>query len=330
MSLTNDIRKIFVTGGAGFIGAHLVNTILDTTDDAVTVFDNFSRGQRFHFGERLSNSRLTIIEADAQDQGKLIQAIQGHDIVYHFAANSDIARAQQEPSVDFMNGTLLTHNVLEAMRIAGVKRIVFTSGSGVYGEVGSTPVQENYDRMIPISTYGACKLACEALISAYSFMFEITGTVFRFANVVGPNQTHGVAYDFIHRLAQHPTQLKIFGDGTQSKPYIHIEDILNAFFLMEKTQVSGYDMFNVGSQDHLTVREIADIVCERMGLSNVKYLFTGGSRGWKADVPVYRLNTDKIRSHGWHNKRNSREAVVAAVDAMLTHLKSEPVLKSQS
>lgn len=317
------VKKVFVTGGAGFIGAHLVNTLLDTTTAVVTVFDNFSTGRRFHFGERLSNQRLTIVEADAKDQDQLMQAVEGHDIVYHFAANSDIARAQQEPSVDFMNGTLLTHNLLEAMRITGVKRIVFTSGSGVYGEVSSTPVSENYDRMIPISTYGACKLACEALISAYSFMFDITGTVFRFANVVGPQQTHGVAYDFIHRLAQNPTELKIFGDGTQSKPYIYIEDILNAFFLMEKTQVSGFDVFNVGSQDYLTVREIADIVCERMGLHNVNYMFTGGSRGWKADVPVYRLNTDKIRSYGWHNKRNSREAVTAAVDAMLAQLNSE-------
>ena len=242
----------------------------------------------------MSDPRLTIVEANAQDQDSLIQAIQGHDIVYHFASNSDIAKAQQEPSVDFLNGTLLAHNVLEAMRIINVKRIVFTSGSGVYGEVDSTPVRENYDRMIPVSTYGACKLACEALISAYSFMFEITGTVFRFANVVGPHQTHGVAYDFIHRLAQDPTQLKIFGDGTQSKPYVHIDDILNAFLLMETTQASGYDVFNVGTQDHLTVREIADIVCERMGLNNVQYMFTGGSRGWKADVPVYRLNTDKF------------------------------------
>jgi UDP-glucose 4-epimerase len=321
--LTDNIRKVFVTGGAGFIGSHLVNTILDTTDATVTVFDNFSTGRRFHFGERVSDRRLTIIEADAQAQDKLIQAIQDHDIVYHFASNSDIAKAQQEPSVDFLNGTLLAHNVLEAMRITGVKRIVFTSGSGVYGEVGSTPVPENYDRMLPVSTYGACKLACEALISAYSFMFDITGTVFRFANVVGPHQTHGVAYDFIRRLAQDPTQLKIFGDGTQSKPYVHIDDILNAFFLMEKTQVSGYDVFNVGTQDHLTVREIADIVCERMGLSNVEYIFTGGSRGWKADVPVYRLNTDKIRSSGWRNGRNSRESVIAAVDAMLADLKSE-------
>jgi len=311
----------FITGGAGFIGAHLVNHLIDKTDALVTVFDNFSTGQRWHFGKRVEDKRLTIIEADARDQEKLIGAMPCHDIVYHFAANSDIARAQQEPAIDFLNGTIPTHNVLEAMRISGVKRIVFTSGSGVYGEIGSTPVQENYDRMIPISTYGACKLACESLISAYSFMFDITGTVFRFANVVGPNQTHGVAYDFIQRLAKDPTELKIFGDGTQSKPYVHIEDILKAFSLMEKSQTEGYDVFNVGTQDHLTVHEIADIVCEKMELANVHYAFTGGSRGWKADVPIYRLNTDKIRARGWLDTYNSREAVVAAVNAMLENLR---------
>jgi UDP-glucose 4-epimerase len=316
------MNNYFVTGGAGFIGAHLVNHLLDTTDAKVTVYDNFSTGQRWHFGERIKNPRLTIIEADAQDQDRLITAMADHDMVYHFAANSDIARAQKEPTIDFRNGTIPTNNVLEAMRVTGVKRIAFTSGSGVYGEVDATPVPENYDRMIPVSTYGACKLACEALISAYSFMFDITGTVCRFANVVGPQQTHGVAYDFMRRLAKDPTQLKIFGDGTQSKPYIHVEDVLAAFRMMEKTQTSGYDVFNVGSEDFLTVREIADIVCERMGLKNVQYNFTGGSRGWKADVPVYRLNTNKIRSRGWQNKRNSREAVVAAVDSMLLDIKA--------
>ncbi len=312
----------FVTGGAGFIGAHLVNHLLDATDAQVTVFDNFSTGRRWHFGDRIKHPRLSIVEANAQDQAALVKALRGHDRVYHLAANSDIARAQTEPAIDFNNGTVPTHNVLEAMRITGVKRITFTSGSGVYGEVDDQPVPENYDRMIPVSTYGACKLACESLISAYSFMFDMTGTVFRFANVVGPNQTHGVAYDFIRRLAKDPTQLKIFGDGTQSKPYIHVEDVLAAFRLMETRQAGGYDVFNVGSQDFLTVREIADIVCERMGLKGVKYNFTGGSRGWKADVPVYRLNTNKVRAQGWQNRRNSREAVVAAVDSILVEIKS--------
>lgn len=175
--------------------------------------------------------------------------------------------------------------------------------------------------MIPISTYGAQKLACESFISAYCHMFELTGTVFRFANIVGPHQTHGVAYDFIRRLAKDPTRLLIYGDGRQSKPYLHIEDVLTAFRLMEKAQWTGYEVFNVGSQDHLTVREIADIVVERMGLQKVVFEFTGGARGWKADVPVYRLATEKIRARGWSNRRNSREAVVTAVDAMIEDLK---------
>ena len=226
------LNKYFVTGGAGFIGSHWVNHLLDRTPASVTVFDNFSTGRRWHFGDRVHDPRLTIIEADGRDADALRRAMPGHDIVYHFAANSDIARAQTDPSIDFNNGTVPMNNVLEAMRQTGVKRIVFTSGSGVYGEVSSVPVAERYDRMIPVSTYGACKLACESLVSAYSFMFDITGTVFRFANVVGPRQTHGVAYDFIRRLARDPSRLQIFGDGTQSKPYVHIDDILAAFGMM--------------------------------------------------------------------------------------------------
>lgn len=310
----------FVTGGAGFIGAHLVNRLLDTTEARVTVFDNFSTGQHRHFGDRLDNPRLNIIEGDAQDARVLKEAIGGHDVVYHFASNSDIARAAKEPDIDFRNGTLLTNNVLEAMRKTGVRRIVFTSGSGVYGDVPPEPIPEDYSKMIPVSTYGACKLASETLISAYSFMFDMHGMVFRFANVVGSQQTHGVAYDFIHRLSKDPTKLLIYGDGRQSKPYIHVDDVLEAFFLIERGGDSGYEYHNVASEDHLTVKEIADIVVERMGLKNVAYEFTGGARGWKADVPIYRLDTKKIRARGWSNRLNSRQAVEAAVAAMIREI----------
>lgn len=313
--------KYFVTGGAGFIGAHLVNRLLDTTDGTVTVFDNFSTGRRWHFGPRVDSPRLRIIEGNCQEPAEVEAAIGGHDLVFHLASNSDIARAATDPDVDFANGTVLTRNVLEAMRKKGVRRIVFTSGSGVYGEVPPRPIAEDYDRMIPVSTYGACKLACEALISAYSFMFDLQGIVFRFANVVGPQQTHGVAYDFLCRLAKDPSRLLVYGDGTQSKPYIHVDDVLDAFLLFTgRDDRPGYQYYNVASQDFLTVREIADLVVERMGLRSVRYEFTGGSRGWKADVPLYRLDTAKIRSQGWSNRRNSREAVTAAVDAMIRDL----------
>jgi UDP-glucose 4-epimerase len=244
----------------------------------------------------------------------------GHDVVYHFASNSDIARAATEPAIDFLNGTLLTHNVLEAMRDTGVKRVLFTSGSGVYGDVPPVPIPEEYAKMLPISTYGACKLASESLISAYCHMFGVTGTVFRFANVVGPHQTHGVAYDFLRRLAKDPTQLKIYGDGQQTKPYVHINDVMAAFQLLERSQSSGYDVFNVGTEDFLTVRDVADIVVDRMKLANVRYEFTGGARGWKADVPVYKLDSRKIRDRGWSSQLNSRESVIAAVESMIQDL----------
>jgi len=317
-----DNHKYFVTGGAGFIGAHLTARLLKETGGTVTVFDNFSTGQRWHLAGIPEDGRLSIVEGDARDLEAVRIAIRGHHTVFHLASNSDIARAAIDPDVDFNNGTMLTRNVLEAMRLENVKRIFFTSGSGVYGEVPPYPIPEDYDKMIPVSTYGACKLACEALISAYSFMFDMQGVVFRFANVVGPRQTHGVAYDFIRRLAANPARLKIFGDGSQSKPYIHVDDVVGAFLMLEKNPEPGYRYFNVASEDFLTVSEIADLIVECMGLKNVEYAFTGGSRGWKADVPLYRLDTKKIRSLGWSNRLNSREAVRASIESMLSDVKA--------
>ena len=171
--------KYFITGGAGFIGSNFTNFLLENPENEVTVYDSFLKGHRWHFRKNITSSKLTIIKGDVTDMVKLQASMKDHDIVYHFAANSDIAAAQQDPGVDFNNGTVLTFNVLEAMRKTGVKRIVFTSGSGVYGEVPPEPIPELYDKMIPISTYGASKLASETLISAYSFMFDLTGTVFR-------------------------------------------------------------------------------------------------------------------------------------------------------
>jgi UDP-glucose 4-epimerase len=314
-------KRYFITGGAGFIGAHLTNRLLEN-GHAVTVYDNFSNGYRWHFGHNEFHPSLTIVEADICDQSRLEAAIAGHDVVFHFASNADIARSSVEPDIDFTIGTLLTRCVLEAMRKTGVRRIAFTSGSGVYGDVPRTPIPEDYARMIPVSTYGAQKLASEALISAYSFMFEMHGMVFRFANVVGPQQTHGVAYDFLRRLARNPDRLTILGDGTQDKPYIHVRDVLDAFLLIEEEARGGYEYHNVASQDSLTVREIADIVCSELGLGQIPYDFTGGNRGWKADVPFYRLDTSKIRARGWSNRMNSRQAVTDSVVSMIGDIRA--------
>ena len=210
--------RFFVTGGAGFLGSNLVNTILDRRLGAVTVLDSFLTGRREHFGERVDSPDLTIVEGDAADTPAVARAVAGHDVVFHLAANSDIARAANEPLVDFDNGTRLAQSVLEAMREEGVKRILFSSGSGVYGEVPPEPLGEDFAPMVPISTYGASKLACEALISAYCHMFDFVGTVFRFANVVGPHMTHGVSHDFVRRLTATPRIWSSTATATRPSP----------------------------------------------------------------------------------------------------------------
>ncbi|HRI72419.1 MAG TPA: NAD-dependent epimerase/dehydratase family protein [Polyangium sp.] len=281
------------------------------------MFDNFLTGTEKHLASVRDNPRLTVVRGDIREPELLTRVIAGHDIVYHFASNADIAQAVVNPDIDFDNGTLLCRNVLEAMRKTGVRRIRFTSGSGVYGDIPPTPIPEDWPTMIPVSTYGAGKLAAEALISAYCFMFDFEGTVFRFANVVGPRQTHGVGYDFVRKLRANPQKLLILGDGSQSKPYIHVFDVLDAFALLERERRAPYEYFNVGTTDHITVREIADIVVRELGLSGVNYEYTGGARGWKGDVPVYRLDTSKIRARGWASKYTSEGAVTDAIRAMI-------------
>lgn len=312
--------RYFITGGAGFLGSHLVGILLRDREGDITVYDNFSTGRMSHLEEFSESPRLQIVEGNVGDLETLQAAIKGHDVVFHLASNSDIARAAEDPMIDFSDGIQLTQTLLEAARLQGVKRILFTSGSGVYGDIPPEPIPEAYPHMIPISTYGAQKLASEAFISAYCHMFDMVGTILRFANVVGPNMTHGVSHDFARRLSECPNQLTILGDGQQSKPYVHADDVVAAMLLMLDIQTSGFDCFNVAGTDHLLVREIADIVVNEMGLENTEYKFTGGSRGWRADVPVYRLDSSKIRSHGWDTRRNSKEAVTAAVRSCLAEI----------
>lgn len=303
-----------IAGGAGFIGSHMACRLLDRDPQArVVIYDNFSSGRAWHLP---SDPRLEVVRGDLKDLPALKAALAGVHTVFHFASNPDIAKAATQPDIDFWEGTYLTQNLLEAMRQTGVSRLIYASGSGVYGETGETAVDENFSPLRPISTYGASKLACEALMTAYSHMFGLRGAAFRFANVVGPRQTHGVAYDFIRRLIKQPSHLAILGNGRQSKSYIHVDDVLNALLLIHDQDPSGYDVFNVATQDYLTVREIADLVVARLGLTDVAYQFAGGDRGWKGDVPIVRFNSDKIRARGWTNQRTSTEAMTHAIDSM--------------
>jgi UDP-glucose 4-epimerase len=322
-SYTPGWNNVFVSGGAGFIGSHLVRWLLkDQRIQRVVIFDNFSSGQLSHIQEMSHDPRLEIAKADLKELSAVSSAMAGCDTVFHLAANPDIARAVTQPDIDFWEGTYLTQNVLEAMRENKVRKIFYTSGSGVYGENPEAAFREDYGPCIPISTYGASKLACEGLIAAYCHMFELCGRAFRFANVVGSRQTHGVGYDFVRRLKADPTRLRILGDGTQKKSYVHVDDVLAAMRVADERATKPYDMFNVATDDYITVREIADLAVQVSAISPGKtaYEFTGGDRGWKGDVPIVRFDCSKIKALGWQAQRTSAQAVTDAMKAMREEL----------
>lgn len=319
--------NVFIAGGAGFIGSHMAkNLVLDPVVNQVKIFDNFSSGSMHHINDIVANKKITVVDADIKHMGLLTHEMAGSDLVIHFAANPDIAKAVKQPDIDFWEGTYLTQNILEAMRINSVRRILYTSGSGVYGENADIIFNEGFGPCFPISTYGASKLACEALISSYCHMFEMIGRAFRFANVVGPLQTHGVGYDFIRKLKHDCTKLQILGDGSQSKAYIHVDDVLSAMLLVNKESMRSskvFDVFNVATDDYVTVTEIADVSCSVAGLEKggVEYIYTGGDRGWKGDVPKVLFDTSKIKSLGWRANRSSRQAISDSIKSMSLEIK---------
>lgn len=313
-----------IVGGAGFIGSHVTKWLFKKELKAeIYVYDNFSSGKESHLKEILGEQRLHIIKGDIKDLNSLTNAMEGIDIVYSLASNPDIAKAISQPDIDFWEGTYLINNVLEAMRKKGVKNLIYASGSGVYGDVGATVTSEDFSPMLPSSTYGASKLACEAMICSYCHMFDMNAAAFRFANVVGPNQTHGVGYDFLMKLERNPRELVILGDGTQSKSYIYITDIISALRTVEKNALQGYGYYNVATQDHITVTEIADITVKILQLENVEYIYTGGDRGWKGDVPVVRLDSQKIRGLGWSNQYSTKQAIEMSIGSMCERRKIE-------
>jgi UDP-glucose 4-epimerase len=313
-------RNYFIAGGAGFIGSHFVDALLcNLSVEQVTIYDNFSSGRRWHFAHHVDDDRFEVIEGDVSDRGRLRVSMKGHDTVVHLASNPDIARAATDPTVDFVDGTVLTQEILEAMRLTSARRILYASGSGVYGDLGVVAAKEDRGPLMPISTYGASKLAGESLISAYCHMFGLTGCAFRFGNVVGARQTHGVGLDFLSRLKHDSTRLRILGDGRQSKSYVHVTDIIAAVLLASEKQVNGFDVYNVATGSYITVAEIADLAAECLNIPGeaLRYEYTGGDRGWKGDVPVVRLNADKMLSLGWRCQYTSRQAVFKSLRELL-------------
>ena len=315
-----SLGRFFIVGGAGFIGSHFTDVLLgEAGAESVAIYDNLSSGREWHFAKHLSNPRFKFVKGDVKDLDSLKRAMDGSEVVIHLASNPDIARAAAEPDIDFREGTYLTERVLEAMRLSSAKRILYASGSGVYGDLGMIEAHEDYGPMVPMSTYGASKLAGEALISSYCHLYEMTACVFRYGNVVGARQTHGVGFDFVRALRKDPMRLRVLGDGGQSKSYIHVEDVIAAVLTAHEKAVQKFQTYNVATGDYITVKEIAELAVECLGLerARVKFEFAGGDRGWKGDVAVVRLNTDRIRSLGWNNKRDSREALRESMMALI-------------
>ncbi len=320
-----EYKRFLIVGGAGFIGSHFADRLLAGKDiEQVTLFDNFSSGREWHYQSHQSDPRFRVVRGDVNDLHLLTDSIRGHDTVIHLASNPDIARAATEPDIDFREGTALSNNVVEAMRRSGTGTILYASGSGIYGDLGELEAAENHGPLTPVSTYGASKLAGEALISSYCHMFDFTGRVFRFGNVVGPRQTHGVGFDFLRQLLKNPARLRILGDGTQSKSYIHVNDVVNAVLLAAKQSPTRFAAYNVATGDYITVTEIAKLAIECLGIDpgRVELEYTGGSRGWKGDVPIVRLNTDRIRSLGWTCGSSTREALRKSMLAMIPDLEA--------
>jgi UDP-glucose 4-epimerase len=317
-------QRYFIAGGAGFIGSHFTDRLLaDAAVGGVTLYDNFSSGRDWHYAHHVDVSRFQVIRGDVKDIDALTTAMRGHDVVIHLASNPDIARAATDPEIDFREGTQLTNNVVEAMRRSGTRMILYASGSGIYGDLGEKEIDEDYGPLVPISTYGASKLAGEALISSYCHMFDFTARIFRFGNVVGPRQTHGVGFDFLRQLLSNSSELRILGDGTQSKSYIYVADVVDAVLLAATRSKDRFSVYNVAT-DYITVTDIAHLAVECAGLNprEVAFKYTGGNRGWKGDVPIVRLNANRIRSLGWKCRFTSHEALRESMLAMLVDLKA--------
>ncbi|MGD1004738.1 MAG: NAD-dependent epimerase/dehydratase family protein [Methanoregulaceae archaeon] len=304
-----------VTGGAGFIGSHLVDTLVKRGDQ-VTVIDSLSAGSRNNISSHLEKSSIEFLSANLLSDGWQ-KTFDGADRIYHLAADPDVRQSALAPEGPLNHNIFSTFRVLEAMRLYNVPEIVFTSTSTVYGDATIFPTPEEYTPLEPISVYGASKLGCEALIAAYCHSFSMKSWIFRFANIVGQRSNHGVIPDFITKLKENSREMEILGDGKQTKSYLGVQECVEAMLFVVENAHRPVNTFNIGSEDWIDVRTIADIVADEMHLKGVRYRFTGGERGWIGDVPKMHLSLKKINALGWKPKRGSKDSVHMAVRAML-------------
>ena len=304
--------KIVLTGAAGFIATNLIPRLLAQGHE-VHGIDNFFLGRREYVEQWSGEKQFVFHEMNLLDRDGVVKLFQTTrpDRVWHLAANSDISFGTKYTDFDLKGGTLVTYNVLEGMRLTGTKEILFSSSGAIYGEPSVMPTPENYGPLFPISLYAASKLACESLITAFAHNYDIRCWIFRFGNIVGPFPTHGVIHDFVLRLQKDATRLDMLGDGTQSKPYVHVEDCLDGMMFGHQHARDLVSCYNLAVPDHTSVNQIAEWTLQAMGLDpkSVPIIRTGGTRGWRGDVPQVRLDTRRMTSLGWSPKRSSDEAV---------------------
>ena len=317
--------KILVTGAAGFIASNLIPRLLNR-GDAVAGVDNFFLGKRAYVHQ---HPNFAFHEMDLLELDRVVALMQDFqpDRVWHLAANSDISFGTKYTDFDLKGGTLVTYNVLEAMRRSGVNEIVFSSSGAVYGEPTVMPTPEDYGPILPISLYAASKVACETLITAFVHNYDMTAWIYRFGNIVGPNPTHGVIHDFVLRLREDPTRLTVLGDGTQAKPYVYVEDCLDGMEFGIQHAKEHVNVHNLAVDDQTSVREITDWTIETMGIDRAKIdvQYGEGPRGWRGDVPQVKLDTRRMTALGWRPKLSSREAVKRTIVETVEQFKDGPL-----
>ena len=306
--------KILVTGGAGFIGSHVVDRLM-AEDHELLVLDNLSSGDEQFIAAHLGKPNFQFHQFDLVHD-EITGLFEGVEEVWHLAANPEVRLGAEDTYVHLEQNVIATYNVLEAVRQHGVQRIIFTSTSTVYGDAEQLPTPEDY-LTIPISLYGASKLACEAFIASYCHTFELQAWIYRFANVIGQRSGHGVIYDFVQKLRANPAKLEILGDGTQRKSYIHISDCIEAMCVgLQAGDGERVHILNIGTDSMTSVTRIAELVARAMNLAP-EFTYTGGKRGWKGDVPVMLLDASKLIALGWQQRYTSEEAVKKAIKDLL-------------
>jgi UDP-glucose 4-epimerase len=311
--------RSLVTGGAGFLGSNLVDRLLQRGDDVIA-YDNLSTGRRRFLELASASPRFALIEGDILDATTLAAAMSGVDTVFHFAANADVRHGTEHPRRDLDQNTIGTFTVLDAMRTAGVKRIVFASTGSVYGEATVVPTPEDAPFPVQTSLYAASKLAAEGLIAAYAEGFGIQGLVFRFVSILGERYSHGHVFDFYKSLRADPHALRVLGNGHQRKSYLYVQDCLDAIFVAADAMAptKKFDVFNLGTDQSCEVNDSIGWMTGELGIRPALN-YTGGERGWIGDNPLIYLDTQKIRGLGWTPRLSIRDGVIATLNYLIAN-----------